>query len=81
MEEAIRNGTAGLRNELVQLYDTAWNHATEDERVYLPVIRSRIEHGSLAELIRDRFLKEGEIVPLLGDMAKCLRSNTPYNLA
>ena len=81
MEEAIRNGTAGLRNELGRLYNTAWTHATEDEQVYLPVIRSRIEHGSLAELIHDRLLKEGEIVPILGDMAKCLRSNTPYNQA
>jgi nitrate reductase assembly molybdenum cofactor insertion protein NarJ len=46
--------------------------------VYLPVILDRIQHGSLAELIRDRFSKEGEMIPILSEMAACLKSNSPY---
>jgi len=81
MDTAIRNGTGELKTDLMRLYDAAWNHATDEERGYLPVIRTRIDHGSLAELIRDRFLEEGEIVPLLSDMAMCLKMNTPYQPA
>jgi hypothetical protein len=77
-EEAITCGTSAFRPELERLYDAAWNHATEDERMYLPVILDRIQHGSLAELIRDRFSKEREMIPLLSDMAICLKLNSPY---
>lgn len=78
MEDAIRHGTAELRPELEQLYKTAWSHATDEERMYLPVIHDRIEQGSLAELIRNRFLEEGETLPILYDMAMCLKKNSPY---
>jgi hypothetical protein len=77
---AIHTGTAAIRPELQRLYDAAWNHATDDERQYLPVIRQRIEQGSLAELISRRYQREGDIVPVLADMAMCLKHNTPYNL-
>jgi hypothetical protein len=79
METAIRTGTAGLRPELAKLYERAWAHATEDERRYLPVIEERIRHGSLSEMIRDRFRHDKEIVPVLRDMAGCLRHNRPYH--
>jgi hypothetical protein len=46
--------------------------------MYLPIIHERIQHGSLAEQIRDRFLKEGEMIPILSEMARCLKQNTPY---
>jgi hypothetical protein len=46
--------------------------------MYLPVIHDRIQHGSLAELIRDRFSKEGDMIPILSDMAICLKLNSPY---
>jgi hypothetical protein len=78
-EEAITCGTAAFRPELERLYDAAWKHATEDERMYLPIIYERIQQGSLAELIRDRFSKEGEMIPILAEMAACLRSNAPYH--
>jgi hypothetical protein len=78
-EEAIHYGTAAFRPELERLYDAAWDHATEDERMYLPIIHERIQHGSLAELIRDRFSKEGEMIPILSDIARCLKMNTPYD--
>jgi hypothetical protein len=78
-EEAITYGTAALRPELERLYGAAWKHATEDERFYLPIIHERIQYGSLAELMRDRFLKEGDMIPILAEMAACLRSNNPYH--
>jgi hypothetical protein len=77
-EDAIRHGTAAFRPELEQLYDAAWSQATDDERVYLPIIKNRIGQGSLAELFRDRVLKDGEIIPVLTDLAMCLKTNTPY---
>jgi hypothetical protein len=77
-EKALHTGTAGLRPELHLLYDAAWRRATDDERQYLPVILQRIEQGSLAELIRERYQREREIVPVLADMAMCLKLNIPY---
>jgi glutamate---cysteine ligase / carboxylate-amine ligase len=79
-EEAIREGTKALRPELQQLYAKAWGCATAEERLYLPVIRDRIGHGSLAELIRDRFEREGEVVPILTDLATALKTNRPYGM-
>jgi hypothetical protein len=79
-ETAIRSGTADLRSELQQLYDTAWDHATDDERHYLPIIRQRIVQGNLAELVTRRYKKEQEIIPILEDLAICLKNNSPYSL-
>jgi len=79
-ETAIRSGTAELRPELQQLYDTAWHHATDDERQFLPIIRQRIGQGSLAELVTRRYKKEQEIIPVLEELAMCLKNNTPYSL-
>jgi hypothetical protein len=79
METAIRTGTATLRPELEKLYERAWLHATDDEKQYLPVIDERIRHGSLAEVISNRFRREKEIVPVLRDMAGCLQNNRSYS--
>ena len=77
-EDAIQQGTAGLRPELLKLYTKAWGHATGEERLYLPFVKERIEHGSLAELVRERFEREGKIVPILADLARALKTNMPY---
>lgn len=79
-KDVIAHGTAAVRPELVRLYDAAWQKATAEERRYLPIIRQRIEQGSLAEQMARRFAKEGEIVPILSDMAECLRKNVPYGM-
>ncbi len=80
MEDAIRSGTRTLRPELEKLYTSAWKRATDEERKYLPVIENRICEGSLAEQIAHRYTKEREIVPILNDMAHCLRFNSPYGM-
>jgi|WetSurMetagenome_2_1015567.scaffolds.fasta_scaffold69555_2 glutamate---cysteine ligase / carboxylate-amine ligase len=77
-EDTIRQGTGGLRPELRQLYTRAWGRATAEERLYLPVIKDRIEHGSLAELVRGRYEREREIAPILTDLANALKTNEPY---
>ena len=79
LDDAIREGTAGLKPDLEQLYACAWQYATDDERIYLPVIRDRIEHGSLAEQMRNRLEQGKDIVTIMGDMARCLRENHPYS--
>jgi len=78
LEDAIRNGTAGLRPDLEQLYTSAWQHATGDERVFLPVIQDRIENGSLAQRMRDRLEDDDDITTIMADMARCLQENRPY---
>ncbi len=45
---------------------------------YLPLVGKRIELGSLAELMAQRFRETGEIKPLLAEMEWCLRENRPY---
>jgi hypothetical protein len=71
---------AKLRPELQRLYHTAWDHSPDDEHQYLPVIRQRIDQGSLAELVARRYKKGQEIIPVLGDLAMCLKNNSPYSL-
>ncbi|OPX62581.1 MULTISPECIES: glutamate-cysteine ligase family protein [unclassified Methanoregula] len=76
-EEAIHTGTSALRPELENLYARAWDHATAEERLYLPFVKDRIGEGCLAELISERFGREREIVPILADVATALRTNEP----
>ncbi|HVP95534.1 glutamate-cysteine ligase family protein [Methanoregula sp.] len=79
-EAAIGKGTAGLREELEALYRHAWQEATAEERQYLPVIRHRIDHGSLAEQMAGQFREEQATGPVLAGMARCLRQNKPYGM-
>ena len=79
-ETAIAKGTAGLKGELETLYRHAWQQATAEERQYLPVIENRITHGSLAEQMAKRYREEQAIGPILADMVRCLRQNTPYGM-
>ena len=78
-EKAILGGISGVKPELAALYKEAWKHATEEEREYLPVISDRISRGSLAELMMQRFRQDGDIVPVLRDLAGCLKGNTSYS--
>jgi gamma-glutamyl:cysteine ligase YbdK (ATP-grasp superfamily) len=76
-EAAIKGGTGRLKQELRQILNIAAKSANQDERPYLDLIEERIEHGSLAELMRER---AGDGVrAALEDMAECLRTNAPYH--
>jgi hypothetical protein len=79
LEDAIRNGVFGMRPELENLYRLAEKNATAEEKLYLPIIEKRIEQGSLAELMVEKFKEKGELLPILSDMEWCLRENRPYS--
>jgi gamma-glutamylcysteine synthetase len=78
-DTVIRSGTAEIQTELNELYGRALRHATDDEKQYLPVIHDRIVHGSLAQQMEERFRDDRDIVPVLHDMAGCLRKNLSYS--
>lgn len=79
LEDAMKNGVAGMRPELEKLYGIALKSATDEEKRYLPVVAKRIEQGSLAELMAQKLKETGEIKPLLDEMEWCLRENRPYS--
>jgi len=77
-ERAMRGGTSSCRPELLRLYDAAYDAATPEERSYLPLVKRRIENGSVAELIVER-LKDGEgAKTIFNDLAACLKANRPF---
>ncbi len=66
-------------------YKIAVKNATEDEKKYLPVIRKRIEHGNLSEIIRERVKRrscrkdeEEAVLDIYLDLAESLEKNRPY---
>lgn len=77
-EEAIRGGVRPLRPELQGLFALAEQYATEDEKRFLPLIRKRIEKGSLAELLVTRQTGRTGMDRMLRDLEYCLRHNVPY---
>jgi gamma-glutamyl:cysteine ligase YbdK (ATP-grasp superfamily) len=78
LEHAIEGGTAGLREELLRLHTLAEASATNEELAYLPVVKRRIENGSVAELMTER-LRDGEdVMALLWQMERCLMTNIPF---
>jgi len=77
-ERAISNGTLGLEDELTALYRRAEKVATGDERRYLPLVRRRIEEGSLGQILAERFCDTGDLKGIMQDLAMCLEENRPY---
>jgi hypothetical protein len=77
-EEAIRGGVAPMREELFRLYAVAEQTATPVERQYLPLIKRRIDRGSVAELLSARAEGLVSLNSLLQDLEYCLRHNVPY---
>jgi hypothetical protein len=77
-EQAITRGTPPLRPELLRLLRAAERAASPDERRYLPLVRERIEGGSLAELLVRDWREERDIPSVLKRLAGCLADNTPY---
>jgi gamma-glutamyl:cysteine ligase YbdK (ATP-grasp superfamily) len=60
-------------------------HATEDEKKYLWLVKKRIEEGSLSELIHERVLMRAQktsfsqsIIDVYSTLIKCLMDNQPY---
>ncbi len=78
LENAIERGTADMMSELRKLYQKALGAANGDERRYLPLIRTKIECGNLAEAMLETAKTREEIIGLLPQMERSLRINVPY---
>jgi hypothetical protein len=77
-EDAIRRGTAGLEPELSGLYRKAESCATREDRSYLPLIRTRIEEGCLAQVLLDEFRETRDLQAIMAKASRCLAENEPY---
>lgn len=77
-EEAIRRGTSSLEPELSRLYRKAESHAVLEDRSYLPLIRTRIEEGCLAQVLLDEFRETRDLRAIMAKAARCLAENRPY---
>lgn len=67
------------------LFDLAFANAEKDEKKYLPLIKKRIENGSLSDVIRQNVLKKAQnmdfmeaILEVYSTLIKCLATNHPY---
>jgi gamma-glutamyl:cysteine ligase YbdK (ATP-grasp superfamily) len=67
------------------LFNLALEHAEEDEKKYIWIIKKRIDDGSLSELMRNRILKKAQktdlkeaILSVYSTLIKCLSDNQPY---
>jgi gamma-glutamylcysteine synthetase len=67
------------------LFKVARENATEEEKRYLPIIRRRIEEGSLSEIIRERVEAKAQktdlreaIITVYSRLTKNLVDNEPY---
>jgi gamma-glutamyl:cysteine ligase YbdK (ATP-grasp superfamily) len=67
------------------LFHIAQENASAEEKEYLPIIRRRIEHGSLSEIIRERVRRKAQktdfkeaILSVYSALVKNLRENQPY---
>jgi gamma-glutamyl:cysteine ligase YbdK (ATP-grasp superfamily) len=78
LEKAIDKGTSDLKVELRPLYQKALGAASNEERRYLPLIRTKIEYGSLAEAMLEMAGTREKIIELLPEMERSLRTNIPY---
>lgn len=78
-EDAIISGTQKLRPELEKLFSQALVNATIDEKRYLPLVKKRIEKGSLAEVLTRRYTYRKSMSSLLQHLEYCLRENIPYS--
>ena len=67
------------------LYELAWRNALSAEKLYLPIVRKRIENGNLSEIIRERVERRAQktdsreaICDVYFELSKSLRDNQPY---
>lgn len=66
-------------------FKIAWKNATKEEKKYLPIIKKRIECGSLSEIIRDKVKRRAQktnfkeaVIDVYSRLIKSLVENQPY---
>jgi len=77
-EKAIHGGVAPLRPELRRLFKSAMAAARPDEKRFLPLVETKIEFGSLAEVMTAEGRQSKGIRDILRGMERALRTNVPY---
>jgi carboxylate-amine ligase len=73
------------RKVLQTLFETAWRNATEEEKTYLPLVKKRINTGSLSDIVRQRVERKAQktdfteaVVSVYSRLAESLMDNRPY---
>jgi Glutamate-cysteine ligase family 2(GCS2) len=67
------------------LLQIALDHASDEEKIYLPIVRKRIEQGNLSCIIRERVKRKAQrtgfreaIISVYSELMKSLMDNQPY---
>jgi hypothetical protein len=67
------------------LFRTAWKNASEEQRKYFPIVKKRMDRGSLSDTMRERVEKKAQkrdvreaIVDVCARLAESLMDNQPY---
>lgn len=73
------------REVCMWLLNKAESHASEEEAKYLPLVRKRIDRGSLSEILRERICQRAQgtdlreaVVSVYSGLIKSLIGNDPY---
>jgi len=77
-DRAVEKGTSAFRPELQGLYEIALATAHKSDRPYLPLVKRRIDEGSLGELMLKMGSGRKDILKTLDTMATSLKDNTPF---
>ncbi|MCW4028037.1 MAG: glutamate-cysteine ligase family protein [Candidatus Bathyarchaeota archaeon] len=86
LSASVANPHGKIARQVCQYYlKIAQQHATPDEKPYLPLIARRIESGSLSDTIRANILRRAEktsfheaILDVYPTLIKCLYDNEPF---
>ncbi len=85
--EGLRASPSGRPARAVcqAFYGIAWKSASKEEKKYLPLVKERIERGSLSETIRGRVEKKAQktsfreaVISVYSKLAESLIQNRPY---
>ncbi len=87
LNAAVLHPTGKTARQVLQHFlSLAMENATHDEKKYLPIVKKRIDDGSLSDLIRERILKKAQktdlaeaIASVYSMLIKCLADNQPYS--
>jgi hypothetical protein len=77
LRTAVARGVEGLRPELERLYRSIWRRAPGEYAHYLPLIRKRIDAGSVAEILASRLKGTGDMPELMRAACRSLEANVP----
>lgn len=75
--KAARSGTGMVKKELQEMLALAMESAMAEERMYLPLLRDRVERGCIGEGLVSLCASRGQ-GEVIHRMERCLRTNRPF---